>query len=114
MAINTDAHFGKAQSTSSQETEKLLTSTENKEENDLKKSFLVTMSSERSMDIDQNGHGLPYKSVSAGQLESVPLLPSRVRLAMASSTATTNAQEQGRPKDYLILDIFSLFCHVWQ
>lgn len=120
MAINTDAQFDKtlaecanAQPADSQETEKLLTSSAGKEENGMKKSFSVTMSSERSMDMEQNGNGVPYKSVSAGQLESAPLSPSRVSLARASSTATTNAQEQGRPTDYLILAIFSCFCPVW-
>ncbi|KAJ1186069.1 hypothetical protein NDU88_002854 [Pleurodeles waltl] len=116
MAINTDAQFDKtlgdcanAQPADSQETEKLLTTSGGKEENGMKKSFSVTM----SMDMEQNGNGVPYKSVSAGHLESAPLSPSRVSLARASSTATTNAQEQGRPTDYLILAIFSCFCPVW-
>ncbi|KAE8622092.1 hypothetical protein XENTR_v10005092 [Xenopus tropicalis] len=121
MAINTDTQYEKALGGSgnplpadSHETEKLLTNaSENKEENGMKKSFSVTMSSEKSMgDLEQNGHNLPYKSVSAGQLESAPLSPSRVSLARASSTATT-AQEQGRPTDYLVLAIFSCFCPVW-
>ncbi|XP_040194514.1 trafficking regulator of GLUT4 1 isoform X1 [Aquarana catesbeiana] len=122
MAINTDAQYEKALGGSgnplpaeAHETEKLLTSAnEAKEENGMKKSFSVTMSSEKSIgDLDQNGHSLPYKSVSAGQLESAPLSPSRGSLARASSTATTTAQDQGRPTDYLVLAIFSCFCPVW-
>ncbi|XP_040278045.1 trafficking regulator of GLUT4 1 [Bufo bufo] len=122
MAINTDVQYEKTLSGSGNpvpeddhETEKLLTSaSEAKEENGMKKSFSVTMSSEKSIgDLDQNGHSLPYKSVSAGQLESSPLSPSRGSLARASSTATTTAQEQNRPTDYLVLAIFSCFCPVW-
>ncbi|XP_056415104.1 trafficking regulator of GLUT4 1 [Hyla sarda] len=122
MAINTDAQYEKTLSGSgnplpadAHETEKLLTSaSETKEENGMKKSFSVTMSSEKSIgDLDQNGHSLPYKSVSAGQLESAPLSPSRGSLARASSTATTTAQEQNRPTDYLVLAILSCFCPVW-
>ncbi|MEE6468613.1 hypothetical protein FKM82_008329 [Ascaphus truei] len=122
MAINTDTQFEKALGGSGNplpadfhETETLLTSaSEMKEENGMKKSFSVTMSSGKSMgDLDQNGHSLPYKSVSAGQLESAPLSPSRASLARASSTATTTGQGPGRPTDYLILAIFSCFCPVW-
>ncbi|KAM9319575.1 trafficking regulator of GLUT4 1 [Gastrophryne carolinensis] len=121
MAINTDAQYEKALGGSgnplpadAHETEKLLTSSSDaKEENGMKKSFSVTMSSDKSIgDLDQNGHSLPYKSVSAGQLESAPLSPSRSSLARASSTATT-AQDQDRPTDYLVLAIFSCFCPVW-
>ncbi|XP_029442729.1 trafficking regulator of GLUT4 1-like, partial [Rhinatrema bivittatum] len=120
MAINTDAQFektlsecGTALPSDSQETEKLLTTADGKEENDLKQSFSATLSSEKSLDMEQNGHSLPYKSASAEQLESAPLSPSRVSLARASSTATTNAQEQALPRDYIFLAIFSCFCPVW-
>nr|XP_033778344.1 trafficking regulator of GLUT4 1 [Geotrypetes seraphini] len=120
MAINTDVQFektlsecGTALPRDSQETEKLLTTADSKEENDLKQSYSVTMSSEKSLDMEQNGHSLPYKSASAEQLESAPLSPSRISLARASSTATTNAQEQDRPRDYIFLVIFSCFCPAW-
>uniref|UniRef100_A0A8C5SZV9 Trafficking regulator of GLUT4 (SLC2A4) 1 n=1 Tax=Malurus cyaneus samueli TaxID=2593467 RepID=A0A8C5SZV9_9PASS len=82
------------------ETEKLLSATEGREEKGLR--------------TERNGHGLGYKSVSVGHLEAPPLSPSRLSLGRASSTATsTAAPEQGRPRDYLVLAIFSCFCPVW-
>ncbi|NXT24646.1 TUSC5 protein, partial [Syrrhaptes paradoxus] len=75
------------------------------------KSFTAALAGE----TERNGHGLAYKSVSVGHLEAAPLSPSRLSLARrASSTATsTAAPEQGRPRDYLVLAIFSCFCPVW-
>ncbi|XP_043910414.1 trafficking regulator of GLUT4 1-like [Protopterus annectens] len=120
MAINTDTQFEQELTGStavlasdSQETEKLLTATDSKEENGISKSFSVTMSTEKSFDIDQNGHSAQYKPGSTDPLGSSPLSPSRLSLGRASSTATTNAQDQSRPKDYLILAIMSCFCPVW-
>ncbi|NXD81585.1 TUSC5 protein, partial [Halcyon senegalensis] len=75
------------------------------------KSFTAALPGE----AERNGHGLAYKSVSVGHLEVAPLSPSRLSLGRASSTATsTVAPEQGgRPRDYLVLAIFSCFCPVW-
>nr|XP_005999725.1 PREDICTED: tumor suppressor candidate 5 [Latimeria chalumnae] len=120
MAINTDNQFEKTLSGSSsviltdtQETQKLLTTTDSKEENGIKnsKSFTVNMSSEKSLEMDQNGHGIQCKSGSAGRL-SAQLSPSKTSLGRLS-TATTSAQDQSQPKDYLILAIFSCFCPIW-
>uniref|UniRef100_A0A8C3UTU0 Trafficking regulator of GLUT4 (SLC2A4) 1 n=1 Tax=Catharus ustulatus TaxID=91951 RepID=A0A8C3UTU0_CATUS len=94
------------------ETEKLLSATEGREEKGLRgsKSFTAALPGE----TERNGHGLGYKSVSVGHLEAPPLSPSRLSLGRASSTATsTAAPEQGRPRDYLVLAIFSCFCPVW-
>ncbi|XP_039364406.1 trafficking regulator of GLUT4 1 [Mauremys reevesii] len=92
-----------------QETEQLLFSSEGPGEKGLRgsKSFSGTLETE------QNGHSLPYKPVSAGHLDTAPRSPSRVSLGRASSIATTSAQEEGRPLDYLVLAIFSCFCPVW-
>lgn len=95
-----------------QETEKLLAATEVREEKGLRgsKSFTAALPGE----TERNGHGLGYKSVSVGHLEVAPLSPSRISLGRASSTAaSTVAPEQGRPRDYLVLAIFSCFCPVW-
>ncbi|XP_072209551.1 trafficking regulator of GLUT4 1 [Excalfactoria chinensis] len=74
------------------------------------KSFTAALAGE----AERNGHGLSYKSVSVGHLEAAPLSPSRLSLGRASSTATsTAAPDQGRPRDYLVLAIFSCFCPVW-
>ncbi|KAJ7309114.1 hypothetical protein JRQ81_008453 [Phrynocephalus forsythii] len=68
---------------------------------------------------ERNGHpnaGLPYKANSEGQLGGQPALsPSKLSLGRASSTATTtaNLHEAGRPRDYLLLAIFSCFCPIW-
>ncbi|KFQ90525.1 Tumor suppressor candidate 5, partial [Nipponia nippon] len=86
--------------------------TEGREEKGLRcsKSFTAALPGE----TERNGHGLAYKSVSVGHLEAAPLSPSRLSLGRASSTATsTAAPEQGRPRDYLVLAIFSCFCPVW-
>uniref|UniRef100_A0A8C4V450 Trafficking regulator of GLUT4 (SLC2A4) 1 n=1 Tax=Falco tinnunculus TaxID=100819 RepID=A0A8C4V450_FALTI len=103
---------GTALPTRFQETEKLLAATEGREEKGLRgsKSFTAALPGE----AERNGHGLAYKSVSVGHLEAAPLSPSRLSLGRASSTATsTAAPEQGRPRDYLVLAIFSCFCPVW-
>ncbi|XP_068271989.1 trafficking regulator of GLUT4 1 [Nyctibius grandis] len=104
---------GTALPTRFQETEKLLAATESREEKGLRgsKSFTAALAGE----AERNGHGgLAYKSVSVGHLEAAPLSPSRLSLGRASSTATsTAAPDQGRPRDYLVLAIFSCFCPVW-
>lgn len=103
---------GTALPTRFQETEKLLSATEGREEKGLRgsKSFTAALPGE----TERNGHGLAYKSVSVGHLEVAPLSPSRLSLGRASSTATsTVAPDQGRPRDYLVLAIFSCFCPVW-
>ncbi|XP_042735889.1 trafficking regulator of GLUT4 1 [Lagopus muta] len=93
-----------------QETEKLLAATEGREGLRGSKSFTAALAGE----AERNGHGLSYKSVSVGHLEAAPLSPSRLSLGRASSTATsTAAADQGRPRDYLVLAIFSCFCPVW-
>ncbi|XP_075760741.1 trafficking regulator of GLUT4 1-like [Pelodiscus sinensis] len=79
-------------------------------------SFSGTPGSEKSLELEQNGHSLGgYKSASAGQLGPGPPSPSpsRVSLGRASSTATPSAPERGRPLDYLVLAILSCFCPVW-
>ncbi|XP_023700053.1 trafficking regulator of GLUT4 1-like [Paramormyrops kingsleyae] len=121
MAINTDAAFekaalgesGAAQPPESQETEKLLTS-ETAGGNGIKlsSSFMVNVGSEKDAESDQNGHSVPVRSGSVVQLGGPPLSPSRVSLSRTSSTGNT-AQEQPKPRDYLILAIFSCFCPVW-
>uniref|UniRef100_A0A674ICI2 Trafficking regulator of GLUT4 (SLC2A4) 1/pseudo n=1 Tax=Terrapene triunguis TaxID=2587831 RepID=A0A674ICI2_9SAUR len=95
-----------------QETEQLLFSSDGKGVRG-SKSFSGTLASDKSLETEQNGHSLPYKTVSAGHLETASHSPSRISLGRASSTATTSAQEQGRPLDYLVLAIFSCFCPVW-
>lgn len=103
---------GTALPTRLQETEKLLAPVEGREEKGLRgsKSFTAALPGE----AERNGHGLAYKSVSVGHLEAAPLSPSRLSLGRASSTATsTAAPDQGRPRDYLVLAIFSCFCPVW-
>ncbi|XP_027327979.1 trafficking regulator of GLUT4 1 isoform X1 [Anas acuta] len=90
-----------------QETEKLLAATEGLRGS---KSFTAALAGE----AERNGHGLGYKSVSVGHLDAAPLSPSRLSLGRASSTGTSTAPpEQGRPRDYLVLAIFSCFCPVW-
>nr|XP_020659143.1 tumor suppressor candidate 5 homolog [Pogona vitticeps] len=69
-------------------------------------------------EAERNGHphspSLPYKAGSEGQLGGKPLSPSKLSLGRASSTATnSNLQEAGRPRDYLLLAIFSCFCPIW-
>uniref|UniRef100_A0A8C0QP84 Trafficking regulator of GLUT4 (SLC2A4) 1/pseudo n=1 Tax=Chelonoidis abingdonii TaxID=106734 RepID=A0A8C0QP84_CHEAB len=87
------------------ETEQLLFSSE--------KGLRGSKSFSGTLETEQNGHSLPYKPGSAGHLETAPHSPSRISLGRASSIATTSAQEQGRPLDYLVLAIFSCFCPVW-
>ncbi|KAG2459521.1 PCDP1 protein, partial [Polypterus senegalus] len=118
MAINTDAHFekeslgggGSSLPTDSQETDKLLNAaSEAKGENGLKSPDSYSVSMQES---DQNGHGMQFRSSSSGQLGDPQLSPSRVSLARASSSGNT-AQENQRPRDYLILAILSCFCPIW-
>ncbi|CAM5164576.1 unnamed protein product [Eretmochelys imbricata] len=120
MASKSEAQFekalgGPALPAGCQETEQLLFASEGKGEKGVRgsKSFSGTLASDKSLETEQNGHSLPYKAVSAGHLEAAPHSPSRISLGRASSTATTSAQEQGRPLDYLVLAIFSCFCPVW-
>ncbi|XP_038231539.1 trafficking regulator of GLUT4 1 [Dermochelys coriacea] len=122
MAIKSEAQFeealgGPALPADCQETEQLLFAGEGRGEKGVRgsKSFSGTLGSDKSLETEQNGHSLPYKAVSAGHLETAPHSPSpsRISLGRASSTATTSAQEQGRPLDYLVLAIFSCFCPVW-
>ncbi|XP_036624038.1 trafficking regulator of GLUT4 1 [Trichosurus vulpecula] len=116
MENNTETQFPKTLEPSivlpldSQETEKLLTKTEDKDD----KAMKASKSFSGAMEMEQNGHSLPYKSVSEGHLEATPRSPSRVSSRRASSIATTsNAQDQEMPKDYLILAILTCFCPVW-
>lgn len=118
MAINTDTEFAKsnlgesgATQPESQETEKLLTTAETTGVK-TSSSFTVSVGGDKALDADQNGHSLPLRSGSAGQLGPAPLSPSRVSLSRTSSTGNT-VQEQQKPKDYLILVILSCFCPVW-
>nr|XP_008007957.2 trafficking regulator of GLUT4 1 [Chlorocebus sabaeus] len=87
------------------EMEKLLTKAEDKEDKTLS----------GPLDLEQNGHGLPFKAISKGHLEApLPRSPSRASSRRASSVATTSyAQDQEAPRDYLILAIVSCFCPVW-
>lgn len=116
MAINTDTEFAKSNlgesgGTQPAETEKLLVTTE---PTGMKtsSSFTVNVGGDKELDGDQNGHSLPLRSGSEGQLGSAHLSPSRGSLSHISSTGHA-AQEQQKPKDYLILVIFSCFCPVW-
>ncbi|XP_059389041.1 trafficking regulator of GLUT4 1-like [Carassius carassius] len=114
MAINTDKEFAKSNlgesgGTQPAETEKLLLTTE---PTGVKTSSSITVNVCLSVDGDQNGHSLPVRAGSVGQLGAVPLSPSRVSMSRASSVGNV-AQEQQKPKDYLILVILSCFCPVW-
>lgn len=93
------------------EMEKLLAKAEDKEDKTL--SLSKTLSG--PLDLEQNGHGLPFKAISEGHLEApLPRSPSRASSRRASSVATTSyAQDQEAPRDYLILAIVSCFCPVW-
>uniref|UniRef100_A0A3B1IMT8 Aryl hydrocarbon receptor interacting protein like 1 n=1 Tax=Astyanax mexicanus TaxID=7994 RepID=A0A3B1IMT8_ASTMX len=118
MAINTDSGFEKSQlggngstrPTDSHETEKLLSPVIT--EPPTGDGVPVSIGAEKGQDGDQNGHGLPLRSGSIGQLGSAPLSPSRTSLSRASSTGNA-VQEQSKPQDYLLLVIFSCFCPVW-
>lgn len=116
MAINTDTEFAKSNlgesgGTQPAETEKLLVTTEPTGVK-TSSSFTVSVGGDKTLDGDQNGHSLPLRSGSAGHLGAAPLSPSRVSLSRTSSTGNA-VQEQQKPKDYLILVIFSCFCPVW-
>ncbi|KAJ8392155.1 hypothetical protein AAFF_G00079610 [Aldrovandia affinis] len=104
------------QQAESHETEKLLsvTTTEPTAGNGMKLSgsFTVNTASDKSPDTDQNGHSVPLRSGSVGQLGGAPLSPSRVSLSRTSSTGNA-AADLPKPRDYLILAIFSCFCPVW-
>ncbi|KAJ7995756.1 hypothetical protein DPEC_G00247890 [Dallia pectoralis] len=124
MAVNTDSEFAKSPLGESagvpaneQETEKLLSpvTTEPAGGNQVKmsSSFTVNLGAVKSVDADQNGHGAPYRSGSAGHLAPAPLSPSRVSLRRTSSTGNAAIQEAQKPKDYLILVILSCFFPVW-
>ncbi|XP_006891143.1 PREDICTED: tumor suppressor candidate 5 homolog [Elephantulus edwardii] len=90
------------------EMEKLLTKTEDK-------TLKLSKSLSGALDLEQNGHSLPFKAVSERHLEA-PLSqsPSRASSRRASSIATASyTQDREVPKDYLILAIASCFCPVW-
>ncbi|VCW83946.1 unnamed protein product [Gulo gulo] len=93
------------------EMEKLLTKVEGKDDKPLK----LSTSLSGALDLEQNGHGLPFKVVSEGRPEAtLPWSASRASSRRASSIATaSSAQDQEVPKDYLILAIASCFCPVW-
>ncbi|KAI4880244.1 hypothetical protein NFI96_034036 [Prochilodus magdalenae] len=118
MAINTDSGFeksqlggnGSARPAEAHETEKLLSPVIT--ESPAGDGVTVTVGDEKVHDGDQNGHGLPLRSSSVGQLGSAPLSPSRTSLSRASSTGNA-VQDQSKPQDYLLLVIFSCFCPVW-
>ncbi|XP_030778404.1 trafficking regulator of GLUT4 1 [Rhinopithecus roxellana] len=93
------------------EMEKLLTKAEDKEDKTLNLSKTLS----GPLDLEQNGHGLPFKAISEVHLEApLPRSPSRASSRRASSIATTSyVQDQEAPRDYLILAIVSCFCPVW-
>ncbi|XP_029922232.1 trafficking regulator of GLUT4 1 [Myripristis murdjan] len=121
MAINTDTDFEKSNlgegrgGAQPAETEKLLAVTTEPGGNGMKmsSSFTVSMGSDKSLETDQNGHSVPLRSGSAGQLAAAPLSPSRVSLSRTSSTGNAAVQETPPPRDYLLLVIISCFCPVW-
>ncbi|XP_012861199.1 trafficking regulator of GLUT4 1 [Echinops telfairi] len=93
------------------EMEKLLTEAEVKAE----KTRKLSKSLSGALDLEQNGHSLPFRVASERHLEA-PLAPSSSRTSSrrASSIATASyTQDQEIPKDYLILAIASCFCPVW-
>ncbi|XP_069004077.1 trafficking regulator of GLUT4 1 [Embiotoca jacksoni] len=124
MAINTDTDFqksnlgeggGGAQPADFHETEKLLAVTTEPGGNGMKMStsFTVNVGGDSGQEADQNGHSVAVRSGSAGQLAAAaPLSPSKASLSR-SSTGNANVQEIPKPKDYLILVIFSCFCPIW-
>lgn len=93
------------------EMEKLLTKVENKDD----KALSLSKSLSGTLDLEQNGHNLPFKVISEGHRQpSLPGSPSRASSRRASSVVTTSyAQDQEAPKDYLVLAIASCFCPVW-
>ncbi|CAB1348915.1 unnamed protein product [Coregonus sp. 'balchen'] len=96
MAINIDTEFEKstlgesrgAPANESQETEKLLSTVTTKPAggNGMKmsSSFTVNVGSDKNLDVDQNGHSVPFRSGSAGHLAAAPLSPSRSRNSLQS------------------------------
>uniref|UniRef100_G3TM22 Trafficking regulator of GLUT4 (SLC2A4) 1/pseudo n=1 Tax=Loxodonta africana TaxID=9785 RepID=G3TM22_LOXAF len=93
------------------EMEKLLTKAEDKDDKTLK----LSKSLSGALNLEQNGHSLPFKMVSERHLEvQLSQLPSRASSRRASSIATASyAQDREVPNDYLILAIASCFCPVW-
>lgn len=97
------------------EMEKLLTKVELKDDSSLK----LSKSLSGTLDLEQNGHGLPFKAVpeahqDASLTHSLSRSLSRVSSRRASSlVSTSDAQDREVPKDYLILAIASCFCPVW-
>ncbi|EQB78277.1 hypothetical protein CB1_000765112 [Camelus ferus] len=93
------------------EMEKLLTKVVGQDDKPLK----LSKSLSGALDLEQNGHGLPFKVVPEGHREpSLALSSSRASSRRPSSIATTSyAQDREVPKDYLILAIVSCFCPVW-
>ncbi|XP_044246750.1 trafficking regulator of GLUT4 1 isoform X2 [Ursus arctos] len=93
------------------EMEKLLTMGEGEDD----KAPKLSKSLSGALDLEQNGHGLPFKVASEGRQEAtLPWSASRASSRRASSIATaSSAQDQEVPKDYLILAIASCFCPVW-
>lgn len=97
------------------EMEKLLTKVELKDDSSLK----LSKSLSGTLDLEQNGHGLPFKAVpeahqDASLSHSLSRSLSRVSSRRASSlVSTSDAQDEEVPKDYLILAIASCFCPVW-
>uniref|UniRef100_A0A452REK0 Trafficking regulator of GLUT4 (SLC2A4) 1/pseudo n=1 Tax=Ursus americanus TaxID=9643 RepID=A0A452REK0_URSAM len=93
------------------EMEKLLTMGEGEDD----KAPKLSKSLSGALDLEQNGHGLPFKVASEGHQEAtLPWSASRASSRRASSIATaSSAQDQEVPKDYLILAIASCFCPVW-
>uniref|UniRef100_A0ABK0LNZ4 Trafficking regulator of GLUT4 (SLC2A4) 1 n=1 Tax=Rattus norvegicus TaxID=10116 RepID=A0ABK0LNZ4_RAT len=93
------------------EMEKLLTKVENKDDQALN----LSKSLSGALDLEQNGHSLPFKVISEGHRQpSLSGSPSRASSRRASSVVTTSyAQDQEAPKDYLVLAIASCFCPVW-
>lgn len=93
------------------EMEKLLIKVENKDDQALN----LSKSLSGTLDLEQNGHSLPFKVISEVHRQpSLPGSPSRASSRRASSVVTTSyAQDQEAPKDYLILAIATCFCPVW-
>ncbi|XP_034497710.1 trafficking regulator of GLUT4 1 isoform X2 [Ailuropoda melanoleuca] len=93
------------------EMEKLLTKGEGEDD----KAPKLSKSLSGALDLEQNGHRLPFKVASEGLQEAtLPWSASPASSRRASSIATaSSAQDQEVPKDYLILAIASCFCPVW-
>ncbi|XP_033465348.1 trafficking regulator of GLUT4 1-like [Epinephelus lanceolatus] len=119
MAINTDAAFGKSalgerevsNPTDFQDTEKLLSTatTEPTGQSNIKPSDSFSLNirgSVRSLDADQNGHRLPLKSGSIGQLATPPKSLSRLSLGPLPSPVPPGSV----PPSYLWLAVMSCFC----